>query len=42
MSTSKKSPQFPFHSTINKKWENGEDIEQGSPLAVVVNRSKKN
>ncbi|CAH3115642.1 unnamed protein product [Porites lobata] len=23
-------------------WENGEDIEQGSSLAVVLNQSKKN
>ena len=33
---------FPFHSTKNKKQENGEDIEQGSSLAVVRNQSKKN
>ena len=41
-STSKHTTQFPFHSTKNKKWENGEDIEQGSSLAVVFNQSKKN
>ena len=41
-STSKHTTQFPFHSTKNKKLENGEDIEQGSSLAVVLNQSKKN
>ena len=41
-STSKQRTQFPFHSTKNKKRENGEDIEQGSSLAVVLNQSKKN
>ena len=41
-STSKQRTRFPFHSTKNKKWENGEDIEQGSFLAVVLNQSKKN
>ena len=38
----KQRTRFPFHSTKNKKWENGEDIEQGSSLAVVFNQSKKN
>ena len=33
---------FPFYSTKNNKRENGEGIEQGSSLAVVVNQSKKN
>jgi len=32
--------RFPFHSTKNKKQENGEDIEQNSSLAVVLNQSK--
>ena len=41
-STSKQRTRFAFHSTKNKKWENGEDIEQGSSLAVVFNQSKKN
>ena len=41
-STSKHTTQFPFHSTKNKKLENGEDIEQGSSLPVVLNQSKKN
>ena len=41
-STSKHTTQFPFHSTKNKKLENGEDIEQGSSSAVVLNQSKKN
>ena len=41
-STSKQTTQFPFHSTKNKKLENGEDIEQGSSSAVVLNQSKKN
>ena len=41
-STSKQTTQFPFHITKNKKLENGEDIEQGSSLAVVLNQSKKN
>ena len=41
-STSKHTTQFPFHSTKNKKLENGEDIEQGTSLAVVLNQSKKN
>ena len=41
-STSKHTTQFPFHITKNKKLENGEDIEQGSSLAVVLNQSKKN
>ena len=41
-STSKHTTQFPFHSTKNKKLENGEDIGQGSSLAVVLNQSKKN
>ena len=41
-STSKQRTRFPFHSTKNKKRENGEDIKQGSSLAVVLNRSEKN
>ena len=41
-STSKQTTQFPFHITKNKKLENGEDIGQGSSLAVVLNQSKKN
>ena len=36
------SVSFPSHSTKNKKLENGEDIEQGSSSAVVLNQSKKN
>ena len=40
----KNSVSFPFHmySTKNKKLENGEDIEEGSSSAVVLNQSKKN
>ena len=41
-STSKQRTRFPFHSTKNKKRENGEDIEQGSSLVIVLNQSKKN
>ena len=41
-STFKQRTRFPFHSTKNKKRENGEDIDQGSSLAVVLNQSKKN
>ena len=41
-STSKQRTWFPFHNTKNKKRENGEDIEQSSSLAVVLNQSKKN
>ena len=40
-STSKQRTRFPFHSTKNKKGENGEDIEQGSSLVIVLNQSKK-
>ena len=28
--------RFPFHSTKNQKRENGEDIEQGSSLVIVL------
>ena len=41
-STSKQRTRFPFHSTKNQKRENGEDIEQGSSLVIVLNQSKKN
>ena len=40
-STSKQRTRFPFHSTKNKKRENGGDIEQGSSLAVVLNQNKQ-
>ena len=40
--TSKQRTQFPFHRTKNKKREHGEDIKQGSSLAVVLNQSEKN
>ena len=41
-STSKQRTRFLFHSTKNQKRENGEDIEQGSSLVIVLNQSKKN
>ena len=41
-STSKQRTRFPLHSTKNKKRTHGEDIEQGSSLAMVLNQSEKN